>query len=342
MFLRVKSSSLTRVQQRRTASRAFSATASGLAVPGRRPVVTLVSSWFCPFAQRAWIALNHRGIAYDWVEALDWNADGSYKKAPVLLAHNPQGLVPTIIGRHGSGEVVTESSICVEFADDFAAAFPDDSSSSSSNNNNNNNNNNNSNNAPLLPADPFLRARARLAVEWVNKSLCSPYYAVLVRRDWDERRAAFDALLDALREFSAECEANRAAVEAEVKALEAGKGGARGREIEQRRPGPFYLGGDQLSAVDVELIPWACRYYAIDHYRSGLGHGNFSIPTDDPTLEPFHRWCAAAFALPSVAPTIPDRQRYIDHVIKYADGSAQSKVGDAVRAGRPAHELKID
>ena len=131
MFLRVKSSSLTRVQQRRTASRAFSATASGLAVPGRRPVVTLVSSWFCPFAQRAWIALNHRGIAYDWVEALDWNADGSYKKAPVLLAHNPQGLVPTIIGRHGSGEVVTESSICVEFADDFAAAFPDDSSSRS-------------------------------------------------------------------------------------------------------------------------------------------------------------------------------------------------------------------
>ena len=67
-------------------------------------------------------------------------------------------------------------------------------------------------------------------MEWVNKSLCSPYYAVLVRRDWDERRAAFDALLDALREFSAECEANRAAVEAEVKALEARGGGLAGEK----------------------------------------------------------------------------------------------------------------
>ena len=294
-----------------------------------RPVVTLVSSWFCPFAQRAWVALNHRGIAYDWVEALDWNKDGSYKKAPVLLEHNPQGLVPTIIGTHGSGEVATESSICVEFADDFAAAYPAPASSPSSSSSQQQHEA--WSNAPLLPADPFLRARARVAVEWVNKKLCSPYYAVLVRKDWGERRAAFDGLLDSLREFSAQCEENRAE-----------RVGGGGSDDDNDDDGPFFFGNRHLSAVDVELIPWACRYYAIDHYRSGLGHGDFSIPKDDPTLAPFHRWCEAAFALPSVAPTIPGRQRYIDHVIKYADGSAQSKVGDAVRAGRPAHELKMD
>ena len=266
-----------------------------------RPVLKLVSSWFCPFAQRAWIALNHRGIAYEWIEALDWHADGSYKKSHILLEHNPQGLVPTIIGQLGSRQVVTESLLCLEFADDFAAAYPDSDPANG--------------NAPLLPLDPWELSKVRERCDWVNKKLCSPYYTILVRPEWEVRRAAFEELLNSLREFSAHCETS---------------------------PGPFFLSGGNLGAVDIALIPWACRYYALDHYRSGFGHGDFRIPKDDPSLAAFHRWCEASFSLPSVESTIPDHQRYIDHVVKYADGSAQSKVGDAVRAGRPAHELKID
>jgi hypothetical protein len=32
-------------------------------------------------------------------------------------------------------------------------------------------------------------------------------------------------------------------------------------------------------------------------------------------------------------------QRYLDHIQKYADGSARSKVGNAVRRGVAAHEF---
>ena len=30
------------------------------------------SSWFCPFAHRATIALEHHRVPYDWEEALGW------------------------------------------------------------------------------------------------------------------------------------------------------------------------------------------------------------------------------------------------------------------------------
>lgn len=30
--------------------------------------VKLFTSWFCPFAQRAWIALEEKGVDYDYIE----------------------------------------------------------------------------------------------------------------------------------------------------------------------------------------------------------------------------------------------------------------------------------
>ena len=93
-------------------------------------------------AQRAWIALNHRKIPYTWVEALDWHPDGEYKKVPLLLEANPNGLIPTIIGPEK--KVVNESLVCIEFADDLASVGIGDP------------------NVRLLPADPYDRARCRI------------------------------------------------------------------------------------------------------------------------------------------------------------------------------------
>lgn len=253
------------------------------AAPAAEPELTLLSTWFCPYAQRAWIALNHREVPYHWIEALDWHPNGEYKKHPTLLEKNPDGLIPTIFNE--SEGVVTESILCVQFVDEIPAPGP-----------------------RLLPTDAFGRARARVEADWVNRRLCSPYYAVLVRKDWDERRSAFAGFLTELRRFCNEL---------------------------RQSGGPFFF-GDELSIVDIVFIPYACRLYALEHYRGP----DFAVPRDDPDFEPFHRWCDAAFALPSVASTIPERQRYIDHVKKYADGVAKSKVGDAVRAGRTAHELE--
>ncbi len=40
----------------------------------------------------------------------------------------------------------------------------------------------------------------------------------------------------------------------------------------------------------------------------------------------------------AVARTLPDKDRYVAHVAKYAHGKARSKVGNAVRRGAAAHD----
>ena len=60
--------------------------------------------------------------------------------------------------------------------------------------------------------------------------------------------------------------------------------------------------------------------------------------------ERYNAWLARATSLECVARTLPNKDRYIKHVAKYAEGKARSKVGNAVRRGKAAHEYddKID
>ena len=60
--------------------------------------------------------------------------------------------------------------------------------------------------------------------------------------------------------------------------------------------------------------------------------------------EKYGAWLARMSALPSVAPTLPDKERYLQHVKKYAEGKARSKVSNAVRRGASAHDYddKLD
>lgn len=61
------------------------------------PPLRFFSAWFCPYAQRAWIALEHTGVPFERIEALKLNEDrNSYWKDDRLLAVNPKGLVPTL------------------------------------------------------------------------------------------------------------------------------------------------------------------------------------------------------------------------------------------------------
>ena len=123
------------------------------------PPLRFFSAWFCPYAQRAWIALEHTGVPFERIEALKLNDDrNSYWKDERLIAVNPKGLVPTLTlppravavagggeGKSGDGEggeegsavgavgvigvsgasskipMVTDSLVCVEFIEDMAA-----------------------------------------------------------------------------------------------------------------------------------------------------------------------------------------------------------------------------
>ena len=66
----------------------------------------LFGSCFCPFVQRVWIALELKGVAYQYVEV------DPYKKPQTLLEVNPLGLVPAL--RH-SDWACHESTVLVEY-----------------------------------------------------------------------------------------------------------------------------------------------------------------------------------------------------------------------------------
>ena len=269
------------------------------------------SAWFCPFAHRCTIALEHHAdvVGYEWEEALGWErraptggenfaADARedwwyHWKSPGLLASNPHGMVPTLV-EPLSGRAVTESVVAVQFVDELARASGGGA-------------------PPLVPADPFEAARARVAAEKVNRQVTSNYYQVLVREDDGERRRAFCGILDGLRAFAADA-APRAGAHA----------------------GAFWGGRDVLSLVDCVLLPYAWRLYVLEHYRGPA----YAVPTsgDGGTWAWYAAWLERATALEPVARTLPDKGRYLEHVAKYAHNQARSKVGNAVRRGVAAHD----
>ncbi len=101
-------------------------------------------------------------------------------KSPGLLEANPLGMVPTLVGE--SGEVVTESAVCVQFVDELARVRGGAS-------------------PPLVDPDPFVAARSRCAADKVNRTVCSGYYRVLVRTEDEERKEGFAQILDGLSAF---------------------------------------------------------------------------------------------------------------------------------------------
>jgi len=274
------------------------------------PKFRYLSAWFCPFAHRATIALEHHEsrIEYEWVEALGWeqrvdgkNVTGTGKewwyhwKSDELIKANPSALVPTLIPVSDQDEPIMsksvyESLVVVDFVDAISGATGKDR---------------------LVPSDPYEAARARIWADKLNRECCSPYYGVLVRKDEAERMEHFQKLLKGLKSFSQEL---------------------------RKTSGSLFLADNQLSSADVALIPWAYRYYVFEHYRGK----EYVIPTDDPELEPYHEWCEHVFNLDSVKRTLPNKNDYLIHIAKYADSSARSKVANAVRRGVAAHEIDDD
>lgn len=255
--------------------------------------LTFFSAWFCPFAHRATLALEYHGnVPYVWVEALGWEtrpATGSEEfnaseredwwyhwKHDDLLRANPEGMVPTLtIG----DKVATESIECVQLVD--ALAIRRGSS------------------LRLLDDDPWAVARHQVWAHKVNTTICSEYYAALVREAPDERRAAFERIVQGIESFN--------------------------RHLSG---GPFFDGRSQPGLVDLTLLPYAARLYVLDHYRG------FTLPP----MPTYDAWLEAILRVPRLRATLPDKARYLKHIEKYASGKARSKVANAVRRGAKAHQ----
>uniref|UniRef100_A0A7S3P3Y1 Glutathione transferase n=1 Tax=Amphora coffeiformis TaxID=265554 RepID=A0A7S3P3Y1_9STRA len=269
-----------------------------------------LSAWFCPFAHRATLALeHHRGrVEYEWVEALGWeqradqtNVTGAghewwyHWKAEELKRTSPGALVPTLIpiddktGQPDESKSVFESIVTIEYIDQVSGATGKDR---------------------LISEDPFWYARSRYWADKVNRECCSTYYGVLVRKEETERKEHFQDLIKGLTHFSKQLETSS---------------------------GPTFLPEGQLSNVDCTLIPWAFRYYVFEEYRGP----EYKIP-ETQELKAYHEWFHHVMNLDSVKRTLPDKDRYLEHIAKYADGSARSKVANAVRRGVAAHEFDDD
>jgi glutathione S-transferase len=272
------------------------------------PKFRYLSAWFCPFAHRATLALEHHRtrVEYEWVEALGWeqrkddkNVTGTGKewwyhwKAQELKRVNPSALVPTLIPLNNvtkepdESRAVYESLVTIAFIDEISGAKGKER---------------------LISDDPYEAARCRIWADKLNKDCCSPYYGVLVRKEKEEQFENFQHLVNGLKAFSSEL---------------------------KKTAGPLFLADGQLSNVDITLFPWAFRYYVFEHYRGP----DYVIPQDDPELQNYHEWLEHMLTLETVQRTLPDKSDYLQHIGKYADSSARSKVANAVRRGVAAHEL---
>ena len=124
------------------------------------------SGWFCPFVRRVWIALEERGIPYQYHEV------NPYHKSPEYLAINPKGLVPAFVRGE---DVLYDSGIMLEYLDDALKPTPS-----------------------ILPEQPGARAKARILGDHISKNIIPSSIKLTMSQDTQSSDQAKQDLLKAL------------------------------------------------------------------------------------------------------------------------------------------------
>ncbi|XP_030449970.1 probable glutathione S-transferase [Syzygium oleosum] len=200
--------------------------------------VTLLDFWPSMFGMRCQIALAEKGVEYEYKDEDLWN------KSDLLLRMNPvHKKIPVLI--HNS-KPVCESLIIVEYIDETWH-----------------------HKAPLLPSDPYKRARARFWADFVDKKFYN-----LGRKVWmtkgEEQEAGKKEFIESLK-----------LVESEL-----------GDE-------PFF-GGKKFGFLDISIIGYYSWFYSYETC------GNFSIEAECPKLV---AWAKRCMEKESVSKSLPDPQR---------------------------------
>ncbi|KAL6999767.1 glutathione transferase [Sarracenia purpurea var. burkii] len=164
----------------------------------------LLNVWASPFGVRVRIALAEKGIDYEIRE------ENLSDKSPLLLKMNPvKKQIPVLI--HG-GKPVCESLVIVEYIDEVW-----------------------SHKSPLLPSDPYQRARARFWADYVDKKIYS-----IGRQVWsstgESQEAAKKELIGSFKLLEGELGDN-----------------------------PYFV-GHTFGIVDVALIPFYSWFYTFEQF----------------------------------------------------------------------------
>jgi glutathione S-transferase len=163
--------------------------------------------------------------------------------SPEFLAINPNGVVPVLIH---NGKIITESTIILEYLDD-AFLQP-----------------------PLMPADPYWRARRRAWARWIDEEMHIPHIAVIsfvvafnhaFRQQFDTQEK-LDAYIDKIPDaklkstqqesFSAglDSERMRISLRAYDHFLDA---------MDATLAEVPWLAGDAFSLADIDVVPYIWR-----------------------------------------------------------------------------------
>lgn len=220
------------------------------------------AGWFCPFVQRSWIALEEKGVPYQYKEV------NPYKKEAHFLAINPKGLVPSA---EVEGTALYESLVLNEFFEDY---FPDSK--------------------PLLPQNPVEKARARIWIDFIAKTVTPSFMRVIMAQDPEAQKKLLGEFYEALKKLT-----------------------------EQVR-GPYFL-GEEFSLVDAAIAPWVVRDYVAAEHRG------YSREAAGPE---WVHYAAALETRPSVVKTSSNKQYYTQIYTRYLKDEAQSEGAKAIRQGR--------
>eukprot|EP00540_Astrosyne_radiata_P001694 CAMPEP_0116841548 /NCGR_PEP_ID=MMETSP0418-20121206/10999_1 /TAXON_ID=1158023 /ORGANISM="Astrosyne radiata, Strain 13vi08-1A" /LENGTH=289 /DNA_ID=CAMNT_0004472013 /DNA_START=163 /DNA_END=1032 /DNA_ORIENTATION=+ len=155
------------------------------------PDLLLYSSWFCPFAQRAWITLEETKVNYRWVEIdpyeVDPSSPGGYTKKPLPLEEkrrlhpgfveaSPRGLVPAILDK--GDKKVWDSLTVAEYIDAVYGG------------------------GQLLPSDPHERAMVRIWASHCSERIAVTFMRAMMTQDTENRKACLEALYQECRAFA--------------------------------------------------------------------------------------------------------------------------------------------
>lgn len=171
-------------------------------------MMVLFSGSTCPFSHRCRFVLNEKACDFE-IQDVDL-----YNKPPEIDAMNPYGEVPILVERDLT---LYQSTIINEYIDE---RFP---------------------HPQLMPADPIMRARARLFIYTFERELFS-FVKVLENRDETEKRKSIarNQIREQLMQLSPVLAKNK------------------------------FLMGDEFTMLDVTLAPllWRLGYYGIDLPKS--------------------------------------------------------------------------
>ena len=211
----------------------------------------LFTARVCPYAHRTRLALLEKGLEFEHIEE-----DLSNKSARFLKV-SPYGKVPALVH---NGETIYESLVINEYLDEV---FPEPA---------------------LMPADPVLRAKARIWIAYCDDYFTGDFYAVIRNKEESKQGELKATLADRLR-----------------KAEQDGFGELSG-------DGPYWLGAE-VSLVDLAWYPFFERLPAWTHYR------DFAIPDDCPKIA---RWADAMAGRASAQAVANDADYYIEGYARYA------------------------